>query len=235
MTDTSNEEENGRHARDDRARASFGPFDPLGTISELQAQGIRAASDIAHGLTNMLDAAVSTGRPQTAGPNGNGRANVGDLRGAVGRLIDLYGDVLGRTFDAYADLLEERARMGPHLDGGPAGAVQVTIAPGGERRSGAGELWLGNGTDATTGKLRLVSTALVSADGYVPVTSVLLEPNVVDAIAPGDAARIAVAIEVEPDAPEGYYHGYVLVPELPGEALPLTLVVGYPSAEDGVP
>ena len=80
-----------------------------------------------------------------------------------------------------------------------------------------------------------MSTALVSADGYVPVTSVLLEPNVVDAIAPGDAARIAVAIEVEPDAPEGYYHGYVLVPELPGEALPLTLVVGYPSAEDGVP
>ena len=93
MTDTSNEEENGRHARDDRARASFGPFDPLGTISELQAQGIRAASDIAHGLTNMLDAAVSPGRPQTAGPNGKGRANVGDLRGAVGRLIDLYGDV----------------------------------------------------------------------------------------------------------------------------------------------
>jgi hypothetical protein len=37
MTDTSSEEEKWRRARDDRARASFGPFDPLGTISELQA------------------------------------------------------------------------------------------------------------------------------------------------------------------------------------------------------
>jgi hypothetical protein len=219
------EEEQRRHARDDRARASFGPFDPLSTISELQAQGIRAAGDIARRLTDLLDSAVSPSHIETPGQDGNGRANVSDLRGAVSRLIDLYGDVLQRTFDAYADLLEERARMGPHLDGGAASAVRVEVTPNGRDHSGTGELWLGNGTHAITGGLRLVSTDLISADGFIPAACVMLDPSLVEALAPGAATRVAVSIKIAPGASPGFYHGYVLVPELPGEALPLTLLV----------
>jgi hypothetical protein len=229
MTATSSQEEQRRRASDDRARASFGPFDPMSTISELQAQGIRTASEIARRLTDMLDSAMSPPHPDTPNANGNGdgngRARVGDLRGAVGRIIDLYGDVLQRTFDAYADLLEERARAGPHLDGGATGVVRVEITPDGGAHSGTGELWLGNDTDLPAGGLRLVPTALVSADGRIPAASVVLDPPVVESLAPGAAICVAVSVEVDPSVLPGYYHGYVLVPELPGEALPLTLLV----------
>ncbi len=234
MTGASSQDEQRRH---DRARASFGPFDPLTTISELQAQGIRAASDIAHRLTDLLDPAVSPRHADAPHRDGNGRPGVGDLRGAVGRLIDLYGDVLQRTFDAYADLLEERARMGPHLDGGPAGTVRVEVtgSGGGGDRSGTGELWLANGTDATAGGVRLVSTDLVGADGRVAGACVVLEPAQVHSLAPGATTRVAVSIEVDAGTGPGHYHGYVLVPELPGEALPLTLLVRPPPEEDGAP
>jgi hypothetical protein len=235
MSAASGQEDQRRRTTDDRARASFGPFDPLSAISELQAQGIRAASDIAQRLTDLLDSAVSPPRADAPGPHANGRASIRDLRGAVGRLIDLYGDVFQRTFDAYADLLEERARMGPHLDGGATGVVQVEVTTNGGVRSGTSELWLGNGTDATTSGLRVMSTAFVGADGCVPAASVILSPSVVDSLAPGAAARVAVSVEIDPGVPPGYYHGYVLVPELPGEALPLRLLVRSTPPEDGAP
>jgi hypothetical protein len=226
-------EASSRETRDDRARASFGPFDPLTAISELQAQGIRAAGDVAQRIAGLLNSAVAPPRPEPRGTNGNGRASVGDLRGAVGRLTDLYSDVLQRTFDAYADLLEERARVGPHLDGGPEGTVRVEITPGGGDREGSGELWLGNATDVATGALRMVATDLVNADGCIPAASVVLDPAVLDPLAPGAAARIAVSITIGSGADAGFYHGYVLVPELPGEALPLTLLVHPPPDDEG--
>jgi hypothetical protein len=222
-----------REARDDRARASFGPFDPLTSITELQAQGIRAAGDVARRIAGLLNSAVAPPRTQPRGPNGNGGAGVGDLRGAVGRLSDLYSDVLQRTFDAYADLLEERARAGPHLDGGPEGTVRVEIVPAGGDRDGSGELWLGNATELPTGVLRLVATGLVSADGCLLTASTLLEPAVVDSLAPGAVTRVALSIKVGSGARPGYYHGYVLVPEVPGEALPLTVLVHHPPDPEG--
>jgi hypothetical protein len=232
VTRGSRQEENGRGARDDRARAAFGPFAPLSAVTELQAEGIRVANDVAHRLTNLLDPASSSAGTGAAGRDGTGRTGVSDLRGAVGSLIDVYGDVLQRTFDAYADLLEERARMGPHLDGGPSGTVQVEITAGGAC-SGTGELWVSNGTDTTTGALSMVPTDLVNADGCVPAVGVVLDPEMVDSLAPGASTRVTVSIKIEPVTPPGYYHGYVLVPELPGEALPLTLLVAAP-AEEGV-
>jgi hypothetical protein len=235
MTGTRSQEGQERRAGDDRARAAFGPFDPLTTISELQAQGIRAASDIAGRLIDLLDPAASPARAAAPARNGDGRASVGDLRGAAGRLVDIYGDVLQRTFDAYADLLEERARMGAHLDGGPNGTVQIEIVCTADNHSGTGELWLGNGTDATAGALRLLPTALVSANGCVPAAGMVFDPAVVDCLAPGATTRVTVSIEIEPGTPSGYYHGYVLVPELPGEALPLTLLVKPPPGQDNAP
>jgi hypothetical protein len=234
MTGASRPEEQGRRARDDRDRAAFGPFAPLSAVSELQAEGIRVANDIAHRLADLLDPAAPPTGAEALRRDGNGRANVGDLRGAVGRLIDLYGGVLQRTFDAYADLLEERARMSPHLDGGPAGAVQVEIAAGGAC-SGTGELWLCNGTDTTSGGLSLLPTDLVNAGGCVPAVDVVLDPAVVDSLAPGATIRVSVSIKIEPATPPGFYHGYVLVPELPGEALPLTALIEAPPEENGAP
>ena len=213
---------------DDRARAAFGPFPTLAAITELQAEGIRRASDIAGRLIHLLDA-ENTSAPRPPGPgrsDGDGRANVGDLRGAMGRLIDLYGDVLQRTFDSYADLLEERSRRGAHLDGGAGGSVLIEVLVGVDGSVGTGELWLANGTDADTGVLRLFPTPLMGVNGFVAATSVALDPAIVDSVAAGADTRIAVTITVGPGVVLGHYHGYVLVPELPGEALPVTLVVG---------
>jgi len=83
-----------------------------------------------------------------------------------------------------------------------------------------------------------VPTDLVNASGRIPAARVGLDPAVVESIAPRASTRVAVSVAVGADVDPGYYHGYVLVPELPGEALPVTLLVG-PSAgeaveEDGV-
>jgi hypothetical protein len=75
MTGTRSQEGQERRAGDDRARAAFGPFDPLTTISELQAQGIRAASDIAGRLIDLLDPAASPARAAAPARNGDGRAS----------------------------------------------------------------------------------------------------------------------------------------------------------------
>lgn len=194
---------------DERDRATFGPFDALRAVSDLQAQGIRAAGDVASRLTGLLDDGPST-RP------GGG---AGDLRAAVSRLVDAYGDVLERTVDAYADLVEQGARRG----GGSGGTtrVDVVVSVAGE---GTGELWIGNDTGVAAGPLRLIATTPVAADGVSLAGRIKLDPPTVDALGPG-AARIAVSVIVDPGVTPGYYHGYVLVPELPGEALPLTVVV----------
>jgi len=235
MTGTRSEGEQRRRARNDRSRATFGPFDPLTTISELQAEGIRRASDIAGRLIDMLDSGGSRTHATDPGRNGDGRVNVGDLRGAMARLIDLYGDVLQRTFDSYADLLEQRARMGAHLDGGPDGPVRIEIDSTAGNLVGAGELWLSNGTETTTGSMRLIPSTLVGVDGCIAPAAIVLAPAVVDSLAAGATVRVTVSIEIDPGALPGYYHGYVLVPELPGEALPLTLSVGKPNQEGGAP
>jgi hypothetical protein len=235
MTGAATDGERGWDPTDDRARAAFGPFDSMRTLSELQAQGIRAATDIAHRLTALIDVRPpSPPGPQEPAGARNGRPAVGELRDAVGRLIDLYGDVLQRTFDAYAELLEQRARMGPRLDGGPAETVRVDIVHGKRDGVGNGELWLTNDTDAATARLRLVASPLVRSDGYLLTDAVALDPSAVDVLEPGASTRVAVTIQVDPGTPAGYYHGYVLVPELPGEALPLTLSVG-PTGHDGPP
>jgi hypothetical protein len=232
----SGEEQRGQ-ASDDRARTAFGPFQTLTVLTELQAEGIRRASDIAGRLIDLLDSgSTSPPRPSESGrSNGDAQPSVGDLRGAMGRLIDVYGDVLQRTFDAYADLLDDRSRASTHLDGGPTGPVRVEIDATADPLVGNGELWLGNGTDTPSAELRLVPTPLVGVTGCVASGAVMFQPDLVEPVAAGASVRVTVSIEIDRDVLPGYYHGYVLVPQLPGEALPLTLVVTSPHRDDRAP
>jgi hypothetical protein len=100
---------------------------------------------------------------------------------------------------------------------------------------GNGELWLGNGTDTPSAELRLVPTPLVGVTGCVASGAVMFQPDLVEPVAAGASVRVTVSIEIDRDVLPGYYHGYVLVPQLPGEALPLTLVVTSPHRDDRAP
>lgn len=221
-----------------RSRVGFGPFDSLRTLTDLQSQGIRAASDIATRLNAMLDWRAREGPGVESSPRDDphdrddprsSQQVAGDMRTAVGRLIDIYGNILQRTFDAYADLIERRSGREAHLDGGSAGITRVEASVG---ELAEGEIWLASGADHPIGPLTIVATHLSNSTGAtINSEALVFEPSVVTSLEARETKRIALSVKLAADTEDGYYHGHVLLAEMPGEAVPITVAVVPPRCD----
>jgi hypothetical protein len=201
-------------------------------LTDLQSQGIRAASEIATRLNAMLDWRALEGpvndphSGEDPDPRDDPRSTqqaAGDMRTAAGRLIDIYGNILQRTFDAYADLIERRAGSEAHLDGGSAGIARVEARAG---ELAEGEVWIASGADHPIGPLTIVATHLSnSTRAVISSEALVFEPSVVASLEAKETKRIALLVKLPEDTKDGYYHGHVLLAEMPGEAVPITVAV----------
>lgn len=217
-------EGNGQGGR--RGPAPFGPFEALSSLTEVQRRGMDAAAQVIEGFLSALDGH----QPPPAGPAGQPgdgpEPGFAQLRTSVARALDLYSDLVRRSFEGYADLVEQRLRArGVGLYGAGPGPGELTVqAPAGA--TAAGTVWLHNTTDEPArAVLRL--TTLTAHDGpTMPGTAGRFDPAEAR-IAPGASVAARLAVGLDGVAP-GVYRGHVLAEGLPEAALPLRLVVTTP-------
>lgn len=225
------------------ARSGFGPLSGgFQTFTEFQRQGIAAATEVAERFTAMLDGfsggfeqwstnGTARGEPGAAepdvdaqDPDGDG-ADIGELRAAVARSVDLYTRMFQNTFEAYADMVEGRMRARGVRIG--AGAGDGAVADGVAGEVATGSLWVHNDTGEAAGPLNLrMSAAESAAGGHIAADHMTLEPDQVE-VAAGSSVAVQFTADLT-DVAAGHYHALVLVQEEPADSLPLAIVVHEP-------
>jgi hypothetical protein len=211
-----------------RQPGGFGPFQALSTFTDVQRHGLEAASQVLEGFLAMVGA-----QPPPAG-TGAARADgqepgFAQVRATMARALDLYSDLVRRSFEGYADLVEQSLRVrGVRLHGADDGQAELTVQGAAGARA-AGTVWLHNTTDRPAAAV-LHLTGLTAHDGRaVPGTAACFEPATVR-VAPGASVAARLALPLDGVAP-GLYRGHVLADGLPDAALPVRLLVTGTSPE----
>ncbi len=161
----------------------FGPFQALPALTDVQRRGMDAASQVIKGFIDLLDVQppLQPADPDIEPVNGH-QPGFAQLRTSVARALDLYNDLVRRSFESYADLMEQTLRArGVQLhaaDDGQATLLTVQGIAGAQAKS---TVWLHNTTDRpASAVLRL--TGLTAHDGLVvPASAGRFEPTAVGA------------------------------------------------------
>jgi hypothetical protein len=205
-----------------RQPGDFGPFQALSTFTDVQRRGLEAASQVIEGFLAALGAQQPPAGPGAAEASGQ-EPGFAQVRATMARALDLYSDLVRRSFEGYADLVEQSLRVrGVRLHVGDDGPAEL-IMQGAAGARAAGTVWLHNTTDkpASAG---LHLTGLTAHDGrVVPGTAASFEPATV-LISAGSsvAARLTLLLD---GVGLGLYRGHVLADGLPNAALPVRLLV----------
>jgi hypothetical protein len=215
-------EGNGFHGN--RVFAAFGPFHPLPDLTDVQRRGMDSAAQVIEHLIGVLGSAPE---PPPAEPD-RGSAldepDVPDLRRGVARALDLYTDLVRRSFESYADLMEQTLRArGVQLNATEEPRTDPLLIRCARAGRAAVTVWLHNTTTRPSSTvLRL--TALTAHDGQVVPECAGSFTPVELSVGPGvsTSARLTLA---PGDAAPGLYRGHVLAHGLPDTALPVRLLV----------
>jgi hypothetical protein len=202
---------------------SFGMF-PAPSLGGFQRLGVQTAAQVIEGFIDLLGAGGATrSADRVTDPSTGPEPGFAQLRVDVARALDLYGELVRRSFEGYADLLEQRQRAnGARADAGDDGPLMLRVAADGA--AAAGTVWIHNTTDGPAcAELHL--TDLTAHDGkVVPSSTGCFEPAALT-IAPGGSASARLEVVVA-GFPSGIYHGHVVAGGLPEAALPVRLIIG---------
>ena len=197
---------------------------PAASLDGFQRLGVQTAAQVIEGFIDLLGAGGATrSTVRDTGPSTRAEPEFAQLRVDVARALDLYGELVRRAFEGYADLLEQRQRATEvQADGADNGPLTLRVAADGAGTGGT--VWIHNTTDESAcAELHL--TDLTAHDGkIVPSSTGCFEPAALT-IAPGSSASARLEVVVD-GFPEGIYHGHVVAGGLPEAALPLRLVIG---------
>ena len=189
----------------------FDPVAGMRAMADIQAEGMRAASDL---LERVLE---PEHREPVAPP-----ASETDYAG----LVNAWGEMLQQIAAALARP-EEQGRVTIPIDGGVGPPVRLALELEAEEQpAGAtGELWLHNGTTAAVGPLALRCGALSTSGGEVLDARVHFEPAEVAGL-PARSSRGVVVSVTPSDRPNpGVYRGTIQAEGAPTLWLPLEVAV----------
>ncbi|MCW3030313.1 MAG: hypothetical protein JWM66_446 [Solirubrobacterales bacterium] len=196
-----------------RAAPLFDPVAGMRAMADIQADGLRAASDL---LERML--APDHDDPPAA--RSRSRSREGDYAALV---------------DAWAQLLRLVAGVA-----GPGGSGQVTVpidssavaAPvrlvlaGTEHaKRTAAEIWLHNGTSTAVGPLALCCGTLTAPDGDVLDARVGFNPSEVQVLPPRSSRGVVISVAASGRPSPGIYRGTIQADGAPTVWLPFEVVV----------
>jgi hypothetical protein len=201
-----------------------------GDFTDVRRRGIKTATavfdrfieevDLVYGRRPRLDDGVEgfDDDGSEAAPR-----DIPQLRAAVARTIDLYAELFQRTFEVYADVVEnvlrERRARGSGADGSP---VALAGAPGGQAHAA---VWIHNSTDAPVSGVSLRMTDLTAHDGArLEASLASFSPQWLE-VAPAASRSSTLSAAIPPSAAAGTYYGHVLATGLPGVSLPVCVVV----------
>jgi hypothetical protein len=199
-------------------RRAVPPFDPIAgmrAMADIQADGLRAASEL---LERMLggDRGAPLGRHDPA-PQSN-----------YGALLDAWAQVLQRIT---AGLAEPVGRDGVtvSLDSGRVGPpVRLELTgSGSDGDEASAELWLHNGTPSAFGPLALRCGPLTGTDGAaLDGAEVRFEPGELEPLPPRSARAVRVSLAASGSPDPGLYRGTIQADGAPKLWLPLEVAIG---------
>jgi hypothetical protein len=194
-------------------------------LSQVQRRGIATAMDVFDRLIAELDG--FDGRrpwvdPLLGGPDGAEPSDLPQLRAAVARTIDVYADLLRRSIELYADVVESVMRSGGAEADGRGAEVTLAGSPGTEA---VAAVWIHNTTPAPVDAVALRMTDLTAHDGSrIAASAASLTPEHLD-VGPGASRSSSLSVRVPDSAAPGLYVGHVLAAGLPEARLAVCLVV----------
>lgn len=203
----------------------FDPAANMRALSAIQADGLRAASELVDRFVRMAAAGLSESEP--AAPTAKG--DPADLYGATGlepfvaswwAVVDQLLRVSSprRTTDTDA---AEKATL-DFVAAQATGQLQLcAFAPG----AATAEVWLHNRGPVDIGKVALRCSDLLSHDGtFVAARLMRFEPDIVPM--PARSSRgVTVEVDIEEHVAPGSYRGMLLADGHPDVWLPIELVI----------
>lgn len=210
-----------------RLSSEFGPFQALTALTDAQRRGLDAATQVVREFVDLFDMQSSSETQPSSDPandtesvNGH-EPGLTQLRVTVARALDLYADLVRRSFEGYADLIDEMLRSRGVEFGSVDGGL-LTLQ-GAARARAMGTVWMHNTTARRASAIPHL-TDLASHDGrVVPASAGRFQPSTLT-IKPSASTSATVEVVLGDVAP-GVYRGYVLARGLPDVALPVRLLV----------
>jgi hypothetical protein len=208
-----------RGADQDGTRArkrSISPFDPvvgMRAIADIQADGLRAASEL---LDRMLGHDRSGPRPHSP-PESSYTA-----------LVDAWTDLLQRLAAGLAQSVPSGDSTVVPLDSSGVGPpVRLSLDHStSEAGAAVAEVWLHNGTLSPVGPLTLRCGPLTATDGTVLAgAEVRFEPGDVDRLPPRSSRAVLVSLAAIGSQRAGIYRGTIQADGAPRLWLPLEVVI----------
>jgi hypothetical protein len=199
--------ENGRR----RSVPLFDPVAGMRAMADIQADGLRAASDL---LERMLTRDGDGPAVRSLSPERDYAA-----------LVDAWAQVL----QGMASGLARPVAPGPvtvPVDSGAMGPPVRLVLAGEERADdAAAEIWLHNGTSAAVGPLCLRCGELVAPDGEVLQAGVEFDPPEVLSLPPRSSRGVVLSVRGRAPRRPGIYRGTIQADGAPALWLPVEVAV----------
>jgi hypothetical protein len=196
-------------------------------LGDSQRRGVESAAQVFERLMAQIEERGRTSSPLNREPDGAGvrdgsATGLHQIRVAAAAAIDAYADMVQRTFELYADLVEDGARPGRQAVGADGSRVELTGSPGACART---TVWAHNSTDGPAVDVALRLTDLTAHDGTVIAAEAGSFEPVRLTMTTGASVSAWLTVVIPPDTPTGSYYGHVLATGLPDGNAPVRVVV----------
>jgi hypothetical protein len=204
--------------RANRRRRSVPLFDPVSgmrAMADIQAEGLRAASEL---LERVLEPDHRASSEVSSSPS---RSSERDYAG----LVDTWVELLQRVSAGLASP-GEAGRVTIPLDSAGVGPPVRLVLEGRDRAGAtAGEVWLHNGTSAAVGPLALRCGALSDAGGELLDARVGFDPAELGPLPPRSSRGVLISVLAAATPRPGVYRGTIQAEGAPALWLPIEVTV----------
>lgn len=201
-------------------------------LAEVQAQGVRAASELVDRIVRSVDGARERAEEAVSAraEGGSGApAPDDDARLLIETWIELAQQAAGSISRIGAERGDERAAAPRQLavDGTSASEAPlvVTVDRAGRVLDGSGEIWLHNGTPGAVGPLTVRCSELRAPEGSVLAAGLVAEPTALDELPARSSRGLELSVVPTGELRDGPYRGIVQVEGAPSVWLPVEVRV----------
>ncbi len=198
-------------------KSSIPQFDPVAgmrAMADIQADGLRAASEL---LERMLGSDRESPAPRSPSP-----APAPDYTA----LVDAWADLLQRIAAGLAQPVQPGTVTIPVDSSGVGPPVRLTLDESERADSAVVEVWLHNGTFSAVGPLTLRCGQLTASDGTaLDGARVRFEPGEVESLPPRSSRAVLVSLAATGSLRPGIYRGTIQADGAPKLWLPLEVAI----------
>jgi hypothetical protein len=195
-----------------RGVSLFDPVAGMRAMVDIQAEGLRAASDL---LERMLRSEPDGGDSRERPPGGDYAA-----------LVDAWADLLQRFAAGLAQPPHPGAVTIPVDSSGVGPPVRLALGESESADGAVAEVWLHNGTVSAVGPLALRCGQLSASDGTVlDASDVCFDPREVGILPPRSSRAVVVSLATNGSLRPGTYRGTIQADGAPRLWLPLEVSI----------